>query len=275
MINWDSTPRTSLMKTALLVGILAGLGFALGTWGIDGFVLSRAHGMYPFLKLFVGAMACALAGLLAGWLCRRSVNIFVNFLIWAFAGFTFNRIALYLNFPGMQAMLHWLQPELDSLVNYSIDYGVSTRGTLMLVITTVASGLIGLFANSIVEETISAEGIRRGISLLIWTGVFLGIGYLGASMNTNSMRDAVVSVDQSIQFSIAHTGEDLSTQTKSEMGLFGLQQIEPYLNSPYRLITSGYDTMLVFIRVLVQFEDQNAICPVVNGGLGTCNIVKK
>ena len=32
--------------------------------------------------------------------------------------------------------------------------------------------------------------------------------------------------------------------------------------------------MLAFIRVLVQFEDQTAICPVINEIMGTCTLLE-
>lgn len=50
MKNTEIMPRLYLFKMASLVGMLAGTGYALGTWGIEAVVLSRAHGMYPFLN---------------------------------------------------------------------------------------------------------------------------------------------------------------------------------------------------------------------------------
>jgi hypothetical protein len=274
MIAIEPTHHTNRMTLSLLVGLLAGLGFAFGAWGMEGIALFGAHAMFPFLKFAAGAVLCGLVGLLAGFLSRRFVHIFANVLIWAAAAVAFNRIAIYISFPGMQTMLGWFDPSIQSLVNYPIDYGVSTRATLMLVIMLVAGALAGLFANSTVEEASASEGVQRWISLLFWMGAFIGVGYLFSALDTQPLRNAVVKVDQSIEFSIEHAGEDLSNEVKSQMGQFGLKAIEPFIGSPYRLIASGYDQMLAFIKVLVLFEDQRAICPVINEIMGTCTLLE-
>ena len=69
--KWGLKPRTNSTRTALLIGFLAGIGYALGTWLIEAVMLYTARGMYPFLRLAVGVLACGLVGLLAGWLSMR------------------------------------------------------------------------------------------------------------------------------------------------------------------------------------------------------------
>ena len=271
--KWGLKPRSNSTRTAMLVGLLAGVGYAMGSWLIESVMLYSAHGMFPFLRLVIGAAACGLVGLLAGWLSRRFSHVLANVIIWVLAGAVMNRLVLWINFPFMQKLLVWLEPQFSGLIQYPLDYGVNTRGTLMLVITMVASALIGLFANNTVEAGSTQEGVRRALSLLIWSGLFFAIGLLAASMNTHPIRDAVVSLDQSIQFAIEHSGEDLSVQTQSRMGLFGLKSIQPFINQPYRLIPASYDTQLVFIQVLVDFADQKALCPVIRSNLGTCNLI--
>ena len=229
MIAIEPSPRSNRMTLSLLVGLLAGLGFAFGAWGIEGIVLSGAHAMFPFLKLAGGAVLCGLVGLLAGFLTKRFVHIFANVLIWTAAAVAFNRIAVSISFTGMQTMLGWFDPSIQALVSYPIDFGVSTRATLMLVIMIVAGALGGLFANSTVDEASATEGVQRWLSLLIWMGAFIGVGYLFASLDTQPLRNAVVKVDRSIQFSIEHAGEDLPNDVKSQMGQFGLKAIEPFV----------------------------------------------
>ncbi|MEM5773487.1 MAG: hypothetical protein AAGU05_00690, partial [Anaerolineaceae bacterium] len=136
--QWGLTPRGNYTRTALLVGLIAGIGYALGTWLIEGVMLYTARGMYPFLRLAVGALACGLVGLLAGLLSRWITNLLSNVIIWALAAAAMNRLALWINFPLMQKVLTGLEPQLTGLIQYPLDFGVNTRGTLMLVITIVA-----------------------------------------------------------------------------------------------------------------------------------------
>jgi hypothetical protein len=267
-------PANSTPNAGALIGVLSGLGYALGAWGVESVLLSTANGMYPFLKLLIGALLCALIGTLARVLCRRAGSLFLQLAVWAGAGVLFNRISIYLNFPGMQKLLGLLDAQLAPYINYPLDYGVSTRGMLMLVITLVACGLFGLFFTFAVEAYVIHESARRWLPLLLWMGAFFAAGYLGASLNTNPMRDAVVQTDKSIQFAIEHAGEDLPTETKSALGLFGLKVLEPYLGTPYRLISGSYDTQLVNIKVLAEIGERYALCPVINNRLGTCTLVR-
>ncbi len=82
-------PYTALQaekqRLGLAFGALAGLAYALVTWGIDGYLLARAHADLPWLKFLLGSLFCAGLGGLAGWLSERIDQALFTFLAWLFA----------------------------------------------------------------------------------------------------------------------------------------------------------------------------------------------
>ena len=275
MFNNEAEVKRSLFIYSLVVGGLAGLAFALGTWGAEAISLLLSNGMLPLLKLLIGVTCCVLVGLLAGWLTKIFTTVLSNVLIWVFTAVVFNRLALYISFPGMQLMLGWFNPEAQKLVDLAIDYGVRTRAMVMLVIMVVFGMIIGLLVTSFIEEaSIATYAFRRWSSLALWMIFFIGIGVLGDSLNNKPLRDAVAVVNDSIQFQLDHEGEDLPVEVQVRMGLTGVKPVLEQVHKPRRITPAGYDQMLVFLHVLVQFDDQFADCSVINNQMGTCKLVE-
>ena len=108
------------------------------------------------------------------------------------------------------------------------------------------------------------------MTIILWTAIFFGIAFLGDSLNQKPMRDAVLLVNNAIQFQLEHEEEDLPVSVQVQMGLTGLRPVVEYLHSPRRMIASEYDQMLILIKVLVQFDQDYAICSVINNNMGTC-----
>src|SRR4030065_2140159 len=56
------------LRLGLIYGMVAGLAFALLTWGLDAWLLVRANATYPWVKFIPGVIICINSGGLAGWL---------------------------------------------------------------------------------------------------------------------------------------------------------------------------------------------------------------
>jgi hypothetical protein len=275
MTNIDQEISRNQLKYHLIIGGLAGFSFAFATWGIESIGLLSSHAMFPLAKFLIGGLVYTLIGLLAGWLTKIFTSVLTNVIIWTLVAVAFNRLALYITFPGMQTLLGWLDPAVQQRVNYVIDYGVSTRATLMLVIMIVFGLIVGLLVNSFTEEaSVAAYGFRRWSTLLLWMAAFIGVGILGDSLNQKALRDAVRVVDNAVQFQLDHEGEDLPVSVQVRMGLTGLKPVVGYVHSARRMIPAEYDQMLIFIQVLVQFDDTYAMCSVINNQMGTCRLLE-
>jgi hypothetical protein len=254
----------------LLVGSMSGFGFGFGAWGIGAIVLAGSNGMYPFAKFIPGTIFCTLVGLLAGWLTCRITSVLGNVLIWAIALAAYNRLFLYVTFPGMQWLLGYLNPKAASLVNYTIDYGVEVRMTLMLIISVVFGLIMGLLVNSFVEENSSAAyPFRRWSALVLWMAAFFGLALLTDSLNQKPMREAVVIMNDVLDYPQNHPGETLPPTIE-----LTLKSLMKYLDEPRRMIADGYDQMMIFITVIIQFDQNNWVsCSVINERAGTCKIL--
>jgi hypothetical protein len=258
------------LLACLLVGSLSGLGFGIGGWGIGAITLAGSNGMFPFAKFIPGTIFCILVGLLAGWLTCKITSVLGNVIIWAVVLTAYNRIFLYVTFPGMQYLLKYLNPKAASLVNYTIDYGVDVRMGLMLVISIVFGLIMGLLVNSFVEESSNPTyPFRRWSSLILWMAAFLGLAFLTDSLNQKPMREAVVIMNNVLDYPQIHPGETVPPTI--ELTLKSLMQ---YLDEPRRMIADGYDQMMILITVIIQFDqDHWASCTVINGQAGTCKIL--
>jgi hypothetical protein len=266
----ERSSKVEIKKYSLMVGLLAGFGFAFGSWGINSIALLANHGMYPLSKFLVGGLACILVGLLVGWLTWRVKPLLLNILVWVVTAVLLNRLALFITFPVQYRIIGWLNPAAQSLIQYPLEYGVTTRSTLVLIMMIVAGGLAGLLASTFVDEAATSVPFRRWMVLLVWMAAFVGIGVLGDSLNQKPMRDAVTVVNKAILFTLEHEGEDLDPQIQTRMGMRGLRSVSDYLHTEYRLLPAEYDQMMVFIRVLAKFGDTYAICSVINNSMGTC-----
>lgn len=49
-------------RLGMAYGLSLGLAFAVSSWGVDGYLLSQAHALYPWLKLIIGAVICVTIG---------------------------------------------------------------------------------------------------------------------------------------------------------------------------------------------------------------------
>ena len=90
-------------KAGLLFGLLAGIFFAIGAYGIDAVILVSSNGMYPFLRFIPALILCSLIGMLAGFLSGFIDQLLVNAFIWGLAGFILSKITGYLviNWPNL------------------------------------------------------------------------------------------------------------------------------------------------------------------------------
>ncbi|MCJ7624690.1 MAG: hypothetical protein MUO76_14405 [Anaerolineaceae bacterium] len=257
---------------SLVYGILAGLGYAIGAWGVDAVYLSNAHGIMPLAKLAAGGVICIIVGLLAGILTRMIDRVWSSVIIWTAAGFTFSWLATRMQYTGMYMIFGWLRPELQSLVNYTIDLGVKTRSTLTIIIALVVSVVGGLLFGTFVEDSSNASyPSRRWGPIILWLLAFAGAGLLGDSYINQPMREATVVLDSLIQYQLDHQDEGISDEVMLNLRLRGLRGISDIIHKPRKLLASEYDSMMVAIKVMVDFEGTWARCVIVNGTLGNCN----
>src|SRR5262245_36387110 len=88
-----STDRTDVLRAKRIYGIWygasLGLLFAIFTWGLDAYSLSKMNSLHPWLKFAAGALLCTAAGGLAGWLAARRDKPLIAVLIWVVLGLFF------------------------------------------------------------------------------------------------------------------------------------------------------------------------------------------
>ncbi|MBI9046386.1 MAG: hypothetical protein JEZ06_17990 [Anaerolineaceae bacterium] len=261
--------------TGVLFGFLAGVSFAFFSWGIDGYLLSRANAYLPWGKFFFGVVPAALIGALIGWLCIRFNKALLSVILWGITGWFFSWLASRIPFNGMKLILEWSQFKYLDQVDFTLLQGLQDRGVFLMVIITAIAIFAGVFFLSLVEE--SAKGgyfFRSLIPFLVWVGAFALMGLMVNSVISEPMRTPLLIVDDMIQFELGTMDPGLTSGGENQMQYSSLKKIRELITRPRNLIVSSYDGQLVVVKVLIDFDGILARCTVLNKQPGFCEEVE-
>ena len=133
----------------------------------------------------------------------------------------------------------------------------------------------GLLVGSFIEESSHAGyPFKRWGPILLWLVAFGGAALIGDSYLIKPMRESTVILNNLIQYQLDHEDEGISNEVMLNLRLRGLRGISDILHKPRKLIASEYDTMMVAIKVMVDFDGTWARCVMVNRTLGNCKAVE-
>lgn len=252
------------LRIGIAYGLTVGLSFAIATWGIDGFLLSQAHAFYPWLKFIIGAVICMAVGGLAGWLVARSEKSLLGLLIYLAAGLVFSWLIVALPFRILPAALQALDPEVGNLLNYTFYEGFNSRLVIAIAWVSLFVALVGVLQLPLSEPAAFSTSIFGKVApLLVCTVVMFINGVIVDTLNNEPLRTAVLHMENTIEFAVAHQGEEVDRTTARTMRMSSLRAVEPSIHEPRRLIVGGYDQYLDQIHVLVRFGQTWVDCIVV------------
>ena len=262
-------------KVGLLFGLLAGISFAIGAYGMDAVILVSSNGMYPFLRFIPALILCSLIGMLAGFLSGFIDQLLVNALIWGLAGFALSKITGYLviNWPNL--FFEKFHPELLSLTNYVSNAGLETRLNLMTIIVTLFGIGAGLLYSTLLDESsTSGYQFKRFAPMLIWGIAFLIVAFVGDSILNQPLRSPLRTLDNMIQYQLDHEAEGIDDQTVRDLHLRALRAVTDMLDRPRKLLIKDFDVMMITVNVLVDFDGTWVNCSMLNSQGGTCKVLE-
>lgn len=250
----------------LRFGLMAGLGYSLALWGLDGLAMAGSSVHLPWMKLVIGLPACLLLGAIAGWLSARFDNGLLSAVFWLVTSICFVWIASHVPFDGVTRFTGLLFPELEGLNLYPFVEVARLRMSLLYVIVGVLMVIGGAFEMFVVEtasRTTSAASRWLYLSLagLI---IFGAIGLLVDDLINKPLRQPLVSIHELIEF-----GKQAQVQpvTQDEVRQRGLRALNPFgdmIYEPYRLILGHYDPETITeTSVYIDF----------NGTWGSCFLI--
>jgi hypothetical protein len=271
--------RTQINRMKIRVGIaygmVAGLAFAISTWGIDGFRLSLAHAFYPWLKFILGAMICTITGGIAGWLVARLEKGIFGLLIYLGVAFVLSRLTVSLPFQIFPDVVARLDPETGNLLNYVVyEESFGSRFAIAMLWVSLFAVLVGILQIPLAEPAAFATSFFGKAGPLLVCAVLMFInGTIVDNLTNEPLRLAVLAMDNTIQFAVDHQGQEVNPEIARSMHISSLRPVEEVINQPRRLIVRSYDQALGLINVLVRFGDTWVDCSVVYNQPSFCQYV--
>ncbi len=251
-------------KYGMFYGAVAGLAFAVAAWGIDGYFLSQAHALFPWLKFIIGSVLCVCAGAFAGRLSARSEKVTSSVLIWLVFLTLFAWFSLMVPFKLTPSLIVWLRPDLKGLLDYTYYPDFEYRFGLSLVLVLIFGIMVSLLQPTLTESAVfSNSSAGRLMPLAICTILMVLSGVWIDDFNNQPLRSAVISMDETIQYASEHQGQVIDPQVAREMHLSTIDSVADLLDRPRHLVVSGYNNDLGQVHVLVIFGNTPVDCVVV------------
>lgn len=261
--------KSWLLSEEMLLSALAGIIFALSTWGMEGMALAEANGLFPWLKFSIGFLPSVLFFVVFGYLNTKLNNLVFKLMLWIVAAMVIGWMVTQVNFYIYPRALGILKPEIANALMYVIPGSISKR----LFVITVMSGIFLIIGGLLMEGTLEAIRFARGIiatliAVVFWLTFFVGAGYVTDSNYNEELRDPVLVLNKTldevskIDFNIA------SDWTKQMMQRY--TKLEVDLTGPRKIVVAEFDESFSLVRVLVDFGETWAQCSVTSTHVSNC-----
>lgn len=262
-----STDRQDVIYAKQIYGIWYGgsLGFlfALFTWGLDAFSLSQMNSLHPWLKFAAGALLCAAAGGLTGWLAARRDKPILALLMWIVFGFFLAWLVVTLPTVIFPRLLGFLEPEAQQYLHYVYYPEFSTRIGVAFAWIIIFVSIAGLLQLPLSEGAVFSTSIFGKIAPILVGLVLVGIaGTIVDGLNNELLRSPVEDLNATIQFAVDHKGQHIDTTESRKMRQASLRVVKDLVTPERKLIVSGYDAFLGEVDVLVKFKNAWVECQV-------------
>lgn len=275
-LNENKNMRLEILRhkrrLGMLYGAAAGISFAVASWGWDGYGLSAAHGYYPWVMFLTGLIFSALFGTISGWLTARFESSLLGALFWlaASAGFAWLMVALPLQINP--AIVSALDPQLGALLNYQVGDDFIFRFGASLAWVLPFALLVGVTQLPISESAAFSTSFFGKIAPLFFSILLMGIsGTFTDNLVNAHFRDAIVSLDTTIQFVVDNQGNEKPDPVLSrQLHARALWEVKEQVRESRRLFVGGYDENLGEFQVLVKFGDQWTTCLVLYNQPSSC-----
>ena len=262
-----STDRTDVLRAKRVYGIWYGasLGFlfALFTWGLDAYTLSKMNSLYPWLKFAAGALLCTTAGGLTGWLATRRDKPLIALLIWIVYGFFLAWLVVTLPTVIFPRLLTMLEPEVQQYLHYVYYPEFSTRIGVAFAWIIIFVAIAGLLQLPLSEGAVFSTSILGKIAPILVGLVLVGIaGTIVDGLNNELLRTPVEELNASIQFAVDHKGQQVDKTESRKYRQASLRVVKDMITPDRKMIVSGYDAFLGEVNVLVKFDKAWVECQV-------------
>jgi hypothetical protein len=252
-------------RYGLWFGLFLGLGFSFFAWGIDSYVLSTHNGLFPWLKFALGAIICMAMGAAAGWVAAVSDRALAALFIWLITGFVFAWLAVHLPLTILPRAMSLLEPQLHELLHYQYFSDFKQGVGLAYIWLAMFLAITGILQIPMSTSAVFSTSILGKLTPIITAMILMAIAgsVLDNALFNAPMRQSTLAVDSTLQFILAHRGQEMNSAEARSMHAGAFRAVEGSITPQYRLVVSGYENDFVNLNVLVRFERDWVECEVV------------
>jgi hypothetical protein len=264
----DLNARLEIMrlkrKVGMRYGVIAGLAFAIASWGWDGYILSTAHAYFPWTTLLIGMAFCAMIGGISGWLTARSESSLLGVVFWIISALFFAWLMVALPLQINPFIVSKFDPQLGALLNYEKGMEFAFRFSISLVWVLPFMLIIGATQLAVTEPAVFSTSIFGKIAPFFFCIVVMSVsGVITDNLINSHFRDAIVALDHTIQFVVDHKDNanvDPALSREAHAGALG--GVDEYVQQSRHLFIGSYDEYLGNLHVLVKFGNRWIDCNV-------------
>jgi hypothetical protein len=266
--------KTRMRKFGFSYGAAAGFAFAIALWGFDGLLLSRAHGLFPWLKLIVGTILTTLTGGLAGWLTARFEKTLLGILFWLGAS---GLLAIFTSIVPLvltPRLIGVLEPQIKPFLIYTTYNNLPYMVGVAFGWVVVSSIIIAVVQIPMLDQAIfSITGFGKIKPHIICVFLMLISGSVADSLNNKPLRDPILGLDETIQFMIDTRGQTVEPALSREKHLASFRNVQDAIHENRHLVVSNFDPLLENVEVLINFNEQWVSCSTFYGTPLSCKAI--
>jgi hypothetical protein len=262
-----SSNRTDVIRAKRIYGTwygaALGLAFSVFAWGVDAYLLSQVHTIYPWMKFIGGVVPAVIIGGLAGWLSARLDKGFLAVLIWAVAALAYAWLTVMLPLQIAPRLLGMAEPGIGALLHYEYYAGFSARIGVAFVWLFIFVSILGILQLPLSDSAVFSTSILGKVWPMLISIVLMSIsGTIIDGLNNELLRKPIYALDETIQFYLDNLGKEVDATEARRMHVGSLRAIGDLVTPERRLIVSGYNEYLEEVDVLVKFEKDWVECQV-------------
>lgn len=259
----ESKFNTKKQFLGCLYGATAGLVFALAAWGIDALLLSQSNVKHPLINFVPGFFILITVGILIGWMSIKIEKGWFTLALWLGFGILCTWMITWLPVHGRALILKNIEPELANLIKFPELDSLGQLWFFGLFVIALPSLIAGLMEEILVDQALASSAKSGVLFMVLACLFFFGVaGIAGDHLVNVKFREATLVTDSLIQFASENYGLEVDKDVARKIHLSALNEIEDLVLKPYKITIIESDQFLGRIELLVDFNEDLAICTV-------------
>ncbi|MCK9245522.1 MAG: hypothetical protein M0P11_01035 [Anaerolineaceae bacterium] len=272
MFGSVSRKRISL---GLQYGFIAGLFFTLAAWGMDAWLLNRHNLSLPFVKFIPALLVCLPASVLAGYLTARFESGVVTLLLWLGLAVLFTYMTLLLPLKFVPWAIGKIEPDYIPLIKIEALNNIGHYWFFGIFAIGCGCVLCGILENLLIDQSLASSSLVGGwMPMFVCLAIMVGTGLSADMLVTSHFREPVAVIDTLLKNGATYYNQEVDKLEARKMHLTVVRPLEDLVLEPYKLTLIASDNYLGVMKVVVEFDTQEALCHVVYSQPTFCEIIK-